>query len=126
MKAIKHRTELPIKPTAKPTPEEILTVAGHLVSVTQSSLLSPSAVVSAIRCALDVYAQNLINQGFDPKIVEQCEALGQAMAKVVVESKKTKAPLSSGGGLLDANGNAIQSAPPDEEPAEVSESTGNP
>lgn len=111
MKSIKKQSDkplLPVKPTDKPKPEELLVVASSLVATAQSCLLSPSAVIATLRCALDIYAQNAINRGFSVEVVEQCEKLGQAMAKVMIDSGKAKANMSAGSGLVDASGAPIQ------------------
>jgi hypothetical protein len=116
---VPRKQQLPIKPTSKPKPEEILSVAMHNVAIAQDSLLSPSAVIAALRTALDLYTQNTINMGFDPKIAEHCESLGQAIAKKVLESKTIKTKVQTVGAqspLVDASGNTLSVDLPADEP----------
>ena len=113
MKPIKLPTtaapKLPIEPTNKPSPEELLKVSTALVTLSQTCLLSPSAVIASLRCALDLYAQNAINRGFDVGTVQECEKLGQALAKALLESGTVKSGKVQTSGLVDASGAPIQS-----------------
>lgn len=105
MKAIKKpSSQLPIEPTQKPKPEELLKVSTAVVNLAQSCLLSPSAVIAALRCSLDLYAQNALNRGFDVGTVQECEKLGQALAKAFMDAGGVKAPVAATPGLVDASG----------------------
>jgi hypothetical protein len=99
--------KLPIEPRNKPSPEELLKVSTALVNLSQSCLLSPSAVIASLRCALDLYAQNAINRGFDAATVQECEKLGQALAKALLDSGVVKGAKTSG--LVDASGAPLPS-----------------
>jgi hypothetical protein len=109
IKAPPAAPKLPIEPTHKPSPEELLKVSTALVNLSQSCLLSPSAVIASLRCALDLYAQNAINRGFDVSTVQECEKLGQALAKALLDSGVVKGAKVQTLGLVDANGAPIPS-----------------
>lgn len=108
IKAPSSAPKLPIEPTNKPGPEELLKVSTALVNLSQSCLLSPSAVIASLRCALDLYAQNAINRGFDLGTVQECEKLGQALAKALLDSGAVKSGKVQTSGLVDASGAPIQ------------------
>ena len=111
MKDIKkpRASTLPIEPTAKPSPEDLLKVAISLVKMSQECILSPSAVIAVLRCSLDVYTQNAMNRGFDLNTAQECERLGQALAKAFLDAnaKKMQVPASP---LVDASGAPLQAA----------------
>lgn len=108
IKATEAAPVLPITPTDKPNPEQLLKVSTALVQLAQSCLLSPSATIAALRCSLDLYAQNAINRGFDVNTVQECEKLGQALAKAMFDSGAVKAPKIQASPLVDASGAPLQ------------------
>lgn len=110
IKKIRSGSDLPISPTQKPKPEDAIKVAVSLVSTAQACLLSPSAVIASLRCALDLYAQNAINKGFDVDTVGECEKMGQALAKAFMDAGGVKQTLSVSP-LVDASGAPLQSEP---------------
>ena len=79
-----------IKPTAKPTPAEMVKVSISIVQQVQESLLSPSAVVAALMCSLDMYAKNIEEGGFDPAVIEQCKLLGLDLSATIRKSGLVK------------------------------------
>lgn len=115
-KNIKYRLSLPIKPTQKPDGQDISAVALAALDIAQHSLLSPAAVISALRCSLEVYERNVEARGFDPKTIAACEDLGMKMAQTLLESRvgaqNAKLVDSTGGqivtGLVDAQGNPLE------------------
>lgn len=114
MKPIKSQTAtspLPITPTNKPSPEELLKVSTALVALSQACLLSPSAVIASLRCALDLYSLNAVNRGFDVVTVQECEKLGQALAKALLDSGAVKLGKAQTSGLVDVTGAPIPSSP---------------
>lgn len=132
MKNVKYKLQLPIKPTQKPDGEEISAVAMAALDIAQHSLLSPAAVVSSLRCALEVYERNIEAKGFDPVIIEKCEALGVEMARVLLETRANPQIVGSDGrkvptGLVDATGNTVViEEPEDEEPSVEQANEGHP
>jgi hypothetical protein len=103
----KKSSGLPIKPTAKPDTMDMVKVSAYLVSQAQKCLLGPAPVIAALRAALDIYAQNAINRGFDVAAVAECEKLGQAVAKAVLGSSMMKNGKIEAPPLVDAQGNPI-------------------
>ena len=75
-----------IRPTAKPQPSEMATVAMGLIGICQNSIPSPAAVVATLRCALDLYVHNLTSKGFDPQVVVECQNLGEKLADTMYSS----------------------------------------
>lgn len=93
----------------KPSPEDLVRVSSAVVALTQSCLLSPSAVIASLRASLDLYTQHAINRGFDVATAEQCERLGQAIAKKMLESDVVKKQQVQQIPLVDAAGNPLLS-----------------
>jgi len=79
-----------IKPTEKPSPVDMTKVATDLVMQAQKCILSPSAMVGVLSCALELYAQNLEESGFDPEVVKQSRMLGADMATMIHKSGVVK------------------------------------
>lgn len=89
MKSIKNKGDLPvlpIQPTDQPRGDDIAKVAMSVVAMTQACILSPAAVVSTLRCALDLYTANATGSGFDEAVVAECEVLGAKLAESIMAS----------------------------------------
>lgn len=107
-KNIKYKRELPIKPTQKPNGADIAAVATAALDIVQHSLLSPSAVVTALACATDLYAKNLEhNGGFDEKTLKQCRDLGAKMAEALLKPPEKPAVLTNDKRLVGADGRPL-------------------
>lgn len=110
-----------IKPTEKPSPQEMILVAMDVVNTVQKLILSPSAVIATLSCALDLYVKNVIAKGFDNETATQCVNLGVDMAEMIRQKGlvKSGAPpetdddeepspiINPVGGLVDVHGNPL-------------------
>jgi hypothetical protein len=121
MRNIKYKPSLPIKPTQKPNGQDLATVAMATLDLTQHSLLSPSAVVTALKCALTVYETSIMAKGFDPDVVAACEKLGTEMAEALLKPKEQPAIVVQESTLVDMDGNPLQIETPAASSAETSE-----
>jgi hypothetical protein len=112
MKAIGQKSALPIKPTEKPQPQEMATVAVAVVNVVQQSILSPAAVIATLRCAYDLYRTNALALGFNEEAATHCDNLGAQLAEAMRKSGavKTASPIAvPDTGLVAPNGAPISS-----------------
>jgi len=112
VKSIKFKPTLPIEPTATPNGSHVGTVALAIVKMAQLSLLSPAAVVSALRAAMDLYTINLEAKGFDVTVIAQAEDIGTKMAQTLLEVGEEEEDLTSSlvtpsGRLVSPNGEPI-------------------
>ncbi len=125
-----NRNALPIRPTDKPKPQDMATVAIAAINVVQKSILSPAAVIATLKCAFDLYRQNAVLIGFDEAAAVECEKLGAQLAEAMRASGAVKShspiavpdtnlvapngtPISSGTSLA-ATLAAVRNAPPQE------------
>ncbi len=124
MKKVPYTPKLPIKPTAKPKGDDIAKVAMASLDVSQLSLLSPAAVITALRCALDVYERNVFARGMTMEVIQQCEDLGEQMAELLLRPKTKKEP-----GIVDSTGAELTKETglvgPDGKPLTMETSTGD-
>lgn len=110
-----------IKPTEKPSPQEMILVAMDVVNTVQKLILSPSAVIATLSCALDLYVKNVIAKGFDNETATQCVNLGVDMAEMIrqkglvksgappeIDDEEETSPIINPvGGLVDVHGNPL-------------------
>lgn len=107
----KKKPTLPIKPTSKPSPQDMAVVAMHLINVVQNTILSPASVIGTLSCALELYKQNAVAIGFDPKVADECSTLGLDLAKALRASGavKSRAPIAtSDTPLMGPNGEKLE------------------
>lgn len=127
MKKIEVAKKPIIRPTDKPTPQDMVTVATALVTEAQKALLSPSAVIAALYCAYDLYAENAKASGFDADTADKCRQLGLDIAEAVRKSGivKTRSVVAARpSGIVGPDGVPLVIETPQEAPQEaLSETT---
>ncbi len=113
-KTVKREKEilLPITPTAKPRGDDLTKVSLALIQMAQACILSPAAVVSTLRCALDLYTTNITRTGFDEEVITECEVMGAKLAEAILESglikDKSKPAIEvPASGLVGADGKPL-------------------
>lgn len=107
----KKKPVLPIKPTAKPSPQDMAVVATHLINVVQKTILSPASVIGTLSCALELYKQNAVAIGFEQKVADECSTLGLELAKALRASGavKSRAPIATPDtSLVGPNGEKLE------------------
>jgi len=111
------RPVLPITPTANPQPEDVIQVTHAILEITQMCLLSPQAVISALKAAEDVYVTNAENKGMPAEVIENCQVLGMTLSKVMLKmhedgEKEPSQILTRPTGLVGPDGQPLAAAPP--------------
>jgi len=85
---------LPIQPTEKPSPQDVMIVAQAAIDIAQRCLLNPGAVISCLKAAGDAYARNAENMGMPKDLVEQSEVLGLAIGGALLKAASQPEPES--------------------------------
>lgn len=110
MNAKLRSRDLPIRPVEKPSTKDMTIVSMHLVSIAQRAILSPSAVIATLQCALDLYTNNAIETGFDDKVAMECQVLGARLADAILKSGAVKpktAIWTADAGLIGPDGERV-------------------
>jgi hypothetical protein len=107
---------LPIKPTGKPSPQEVMLVTQAMLDIVQRSLLNPAAVISALKCAEATYCTNAETQGMSAANIENSQVLGITLSKVMLKAHEDKTPRSGivtpDSRLIGPDGQPLVAPPP--------------
>jgi len=114
MHPINKKSKLPIKPTHKPSPQEMAVVSTAAINMVQKSILSPAAVIACLKCSYDLYLNNALSLGFDKEAAAECEKLGATLALALKKSGVVKTGGDSpivvpDSGLVAPDGRALPS-----------------
>ena len=101
---LKIRQGARLKPTSAPTGEDVALAGIAALDIVQRTILSPAAVISSLTFALEVYVQNVIDKGFDPKLVDECKAVGTKIASVFMNEEDGAEAQPKAGGLVGPDG----------------------
>ena len=80
MKNTQYKPNTPVKPTLRPTAQDLATTAVALVDLTKLSLGNPVAVLTTLAMAYRIFELDAVAGRMDEKAMEEGTALGMRMA----------------------------------------------
>lgn len=94
MKNTQYRRSTPVKPTMRPSAQDIAHTGVELVELTKATLQNPAADITALAMAYRIFELDALAAGFDEKLMADATELGLKLADAyhkVQEGKRAKA-----------------------------------
>jgi len=68
-----------------PMPKQIASAAMDVVAELNARFPNPAAMVTTLRCALDIYMGHLLKRGYKDEVLKECLDIGSKLAVVALE-----------------------------------------